>query len=466
MNLLYIFTDEQRFDTLRAYGNDLIETPNLDRLAADSIVFERAYVTQAVCTPSRSTLLTGLYPHNTGCVRNNIALREETQTVAEMLEGDTYRTAYMGKWHLGDEVFRQHGFDEWITIEDGYNGHFRPGRDRHAHSTYFDWLAPHGIADVSVSPEGYRGIRRDVAARLPERYSKPAYLAEEATRFIEENARQPFALFVSFLEPHMPFFGPRDDQYDPDSIPLPPNFDHPPGPAQSTKDRSRVAHGFGYKAHMGTEDPTEADWRRLIARYWGLVSQVDTAVGKIFQALETSGGAENTLVVFTSDHGDQMGSHRMVAKCTQYEESIRVPLLLRIPGHPGNGSRVAHTVGQVDLVPTLLDYMGQAVPGHLDGFSLRGVLDRGEAPPEGDVFVEWSPLNPDDPHDVPIRTIITPDLWKLNRRVSGEDELYHLGDDPLETSNLAGRPEHRDRTADLMRRIERWKTRTGDALTG
>ena len=464
MNLLYIFTDEQRFDTLRAYGNTLIETPHLDRLASESIVFDRAYVTQAVCTPSRSTLLTGLYPHSTGCVRNNIPLRDETRTLAEMVDGTTYRTGYFGKWHLGDEVFRQHGFDEWITTEDGYNGHFSPGRDRHAHSTYFDWLEPQQVGEVSVSPEGYRGFRRDTVARLPEEFSKPTYLAGEACRFIEENAKRPFMLFVNFLEPHMPFFGPHDEQYDPDTIPLPPNFNDPPGPAQSTRDRNRVAAGAGYKSHMGTDEPSEKDWRQLIARYWGLVSEVDTAVGSILDGLERSDAADDTLVVFTSDHGDQMGSHRMVAKCTQYEESIRVPLLLRIPGHRRNGSRVKHPVSHVDLLPTLLDFLGQPIPDGLEGFTLRPLLDRDERPTEGDVFVEWTPLNPEDPHDVPIRTIITPDLWKFNWRGSKEDELYHLSVDPHETSNLAGRAEHQKRIADLTQRIQRWQNRTRDTL--
>ena len=235
MNLLYLFTDEQRFDALRAYGNPQIDTPHLDRLAAEGVLFDRAYETQPVCTPSRSTLLTG---------------------------------------------------------------HFSPGRDRHAHSTYFDWL-----------------------------------------------------------EPHMPFFGPRDEQYDPDGVPLPPNFTHPPGPGQSTKDRKRAAHSAGYEQFFGTAQPNEQDWRRLIARYWGLVSQID-------------------------------------------------------------------------LVPTLLDYMEQPVPEGLDGFTLR--------------------------------TVITPDLWKLNWRGSAENELYHLADDPHETANLAGREEHRERVMELRRRIEHWQRRTGD----
>ena len=127
-NLLFLFTDEQRADTMAAYGNSRIEMPNLNRLAEQSVVFDRAYVTQPVCTPSRSTIMTGLWPHTSGCTANNIALRDDTPCLPEMLRDD-YATAYHGKWHLGDEIFAQHGFDEWVSIDDLYAPHCSPGRD-------------------------------------------------------------------------------------------------------------------------------------------------------------------------------------------------------------------------------------------------------------------------------------------------------------------------------------------------
>ena len=128
-NLLFIYTDEQSFNTLAAYGNEQIEMPHLNRLAAASSVFEKAYVTQPVCTPSRSTLLTGLYPHTNGCTENNIPLQPTTACLPEMLAAGDYATAHIGKWHLGDELFAQHGFAEWVSIEDGYNAYFSAGRD-------------------------------------------------------------------------------------------------------------------------------------------------------------------------------------------------------------------------------------------------------------------------------------------------------------------------------------------------
>ena len=128
-NLLFLFTDEQRADTLGCYGNEFVQTPNLDRLAAESFVFENTYVTQSVCTPSRSSIMTGLYPHTCGCTANNIPLRSEIPCLPELVADPEYRTAHMGKWHLGDEIFPQHGFQEWETIEVVYAYRCRPGRD-------------------------------------------------------------------------------------------------------------------------------------------------------------------------------------------------------------------------------------------------------------------------------------------------------------------------------------------------
>lgn len=144
-NLLFIYTDEQAVDTLAAYGNTQIEMPNLNELANDSTVFEHAYVTQPVCTPSRSTLLTGLYPHENGCTRNNIPLSRKTKCFPELLNDSDYRTGHFGKWHLGDEIFKQHGFDEWVSIEDAYYGYYSEDRDKNEKSDYHSFLIENGF---------------------------------------------------------------------------------------------------------------------------------------------------------------------------------------------------------------------------------------------------------------------------------------------------------------------------------
>ena len=480
-NLLFVFTDEQRVDTLAAYGNTRIEMPNLNRLASQSHVFDRAYVTQPVCTPSRSTLLTGLWPHTSGCTANNVPLAEATPCLPEMLPAGRWATAYHGKWHLGDEIFAQHGFEQWRSVEDLYRPHYSPGRDRSARSTYHHWLLSRGITPADGDVFG-----RDETARLPEEHGKPAYLAGEASRYIREHRHEPFVLFVNFLEPHMPFFGPRDAQYAPADVSLPGNFDAPPTEDQPLKTRL-YARSYYERGHSGLPLKTEADWRRMIANYWGLCSLVDTHVGAILETLDDCGLAERTIVVFTSDHGDMMGSHRLLAKCTQFEEAVRVPMLIRLPGQR-EGRRVAGPVSHIDLLPTLLDYLGVEPPAHVQGRSLRPQMEAGAPPRE--VFVEWNGANTGleglpalhgthvaeyadaiatrgnalaTIHD-PVRTIITPDGWKLNASPLGEHELYNLTSDPQERRNRAGLPEDRPLMRALCQRIAKWQRRTGDAV--
>jgi arylsulfatase A-like enzyme len=477
-NLLFIFTDEQRADTMAAYGNNVIQTPNLNRLSESCHVFDRTYVTQPVCTPSRASIMTGRWPHTCGLVRNNISLPVDTPCLPEMLPSGDYATAYHGKWHLGDELFAQHGFDEWVSIEDGYTNNYSPGRDKSTRSDYDQWVQAQG-----VHPHPEKSIGRSEATRLPEQYGKPAFLAQESSRFIRENKDRPFCLYTNFLEPHMPFFGPRDDQHDHADITMPINFDNPPTDDQPLRAR------FNYLKHLEKGDSdrqlrTEADWRRQIANYWGLCSLVDTHVGTILQTLEECGLYDDTIIVYTSDHGDMMGSHRMLAKTVMFEEAVKVPLLVKLPGQD-SCTHVARPVSQVDLVPTLLDLMGADVADHLDGTSLAPLMD-GDTPEPEDVIIEWNGtdgLGAKAREDAPewqnelgtpeevaaelstqVRGILTPDGHKFNCRVNGDHELYDLNADPGETRNLASDASQTDRMRDMLGRIRRWQDDTGDEV--
>jgi arylsulfatase A-like enzyme len=185
-NLLFLFTDQQRHDTIAAGGNERIKVPNLNRLAEESVVFTQAYVAQPVCTPSRGTIMTGLYPHNHGALGNNVALRKETSTIAEMLEGvggdsggavgaggTNYRTGYVGKWHLGDEIYAQHGFTDWVSIDDNYHKHVSEGNDPNAHCDYYHFLRQNGFEPDAKDKSGYDYFSRNYCTRLPEEFSKP-----------------------------------------------------------------------------------------------------------------------------------------------------------------------------------------------------------------------------------------------------------------------------------------------------
>ncbi|MFC1454326.1 sulfatase-like hydrolase/transferase, partial [Verrucomicrobiota bacterium] len=224
-NLLFIFTDEQRIDTLACYGNKKIQMPNLNALSEKAVVFTEPYCTQPVCTPSRGSLMTGLWPHSHGATNNNLPLNTDALCLPELLSVETrsaYRTAYMGKWHLGDEIFPQHGFDQWVAIEDGYHPHYGSGRDQSRRSSYHHFLVDSGFVPARPA-DGFIGFSRDFATRLAERYGKPHFLGSQASEFIRRNEGNPWLLAVNFLEPHMPFQSPRDEQYDPNEVDLPDN---------------------------------------------------------------------------------------------------------------------------------------------------------------------------------------------------------------------------------------------------
>lgn len=468
-NLLFILTDQQRADTMRCYGNAQIQTKNLNALVDESFVFENAYVSQPVCSPSRATILTGLYPHTARVPACNIPLPTETKTIAELVSDD-YRCAYLGKWHLGDEIFPQHGFTEWVGTEDTYRRFYSKPEFLYRLSDYHHFLVAKGFTP-EVESMGQKVFSRHVAASMEEPFTKAAFLGDRAVQFINENSDTPFMLFVSYLEPHPPHTGPFNEMYDAFSLPVGPHFMKKPPQNASLLNRVMAAY-YMESEEYGYDLRTEEGWRRVRARYWGNITLVDHSVGKILRALEESEIANNTIVVFTSDHGEMVGDHGILGKTVMYEEAIKVPLVMRVPWFGKQNRWIRGNFSQLDLVPTLLSLMGEAIPGNLQGESCVDVL-RGEALLEEDVFVEW---NRSDGHPLPgeaevnraliqpWRTIISADRWKLNLSAHDKCELYDLNTDPLEMVNLFDQPERLARIRALATRIRRWQERTGDEM--
>jgi len=440
-NLLFIWTDEQRADTMAAYGNTKIHAPNLNKLASESFVFKGTYITQPVCSPSRTSVMTGLWPHTSGVIKNNIPLRSETQCLPEMIDSPEYQSAYMGKWHLGDEIFAQHGFDEWVAIEDGYYKYYSSPDKKQARSDYYHFLVSRGH-----KPKG-RAFSRNYAASLPFEESKPKFLATKACDFLKRHRDEPFVLYINFLEPHMPFTGPFDNEHDPADVDLPENFNDPLEENEPLAYRKRLAKC------IKKYGPDEKCYRELIAKYWGLVTEVDTSVGRIYRTLEELGLADNTIVVYTSDHGDMMGSHRLVEKGVMYEEAVKVPLLIRVPWMSKKQNMIEGPVSHIDLVPTLLDLMKCQKPQHLQGDSLLPLMKGGKAA-EDHVFIEWPT----------IRTVISPDGWKLALSTDDKCQLFNLTSDPGETTNLYDSGKHADVIRRLTKKIHDWQKKNKDTV--
>jgi arylsulfatase A-like enzyme len=463
-NLLFLFTDQQRQDTLAAYGNHQIKVPNLNKLAAESVVFHNYYCTQPICTPSRGSLLTGLWPHTHGEYTNNIPLDPAIPVLVEMLPPHKYRTAYFGKWHLGNEIFQQRGFDEFESTEDIYDKFYSKdnpppaGEAPRTRSGYYRFLIAHG---QQPGPDGE--FTRGQSNALPVELSKPAYLAELASSFLDETKSkpQPWIMYVNFLDPHSPFGSAYNSMYDPKSMPVPATFNTPP----SSTDLSRTEVIRTGLEKRPTELSTEEVLRREMAHYWGKVSLVDTMVGRILARLAETNQYEDTIIVFTTDHGEMMGDHHLMYKSVMYEEAAKVPMLVKIPGlvsHPG----VPTPTSGIDVVPTLLDLLGEQIPPHLQGESWAPYLKAGKTPPPHDVIIEWNgppyPLTKE--HLESLRTLRTLDGWKLTLAATGEGELFNLNTDPKETHNLFYEESSLPLIQQLSAKINLWQKSTGDQL--
>ncbi len=483
-NVVFIFSDQQRYDTLSCYGNDWINVPRLNALADESFVFERAYVAQPVCTPARATIVTGLYPHFAGPTVNKMALPPDRQSVAEMAPED-YHTGWFGKWHLGDDVIRQHGFDEWISTEDGHRPEYSRREYRTQMSDYHQHLVENGFEPELRMEDGTMMFSPMQRARVPAEHQMASFLGGKAADFIDRNSDGPFMLYVSTFEPHPPYHGPYDDMYDPEDLPVGPTFLKVPegGSRHNTVRAEYCTQYLGQpdadtdpylqpNAARGHDVTSEAGWRKLRAQYFANITLVDEMVGTILDALERNGVADNTVVVFTSEHGEMAGDHGMLEKRSMYEESARVPLIMHVPGISNSHQMVEGAVGHVDLVPTILDLMGASLPDHLQGKSLTPVL-RGEQTLDGnEVFVQWNGVSDiDDRHlgspeinlrnTQPWRTIVR-DGWKLALCATDQGELYDMVNDPYEQTNLFDHPDQRNRVRDLAARIRLWQHKNFD----
>jgi arylsulfatase A-like enzyme len=464
-NLILFLPDQQRADTIACYGGKKVHAPNLNKLASESVVFERTYVTHPVCTPSRSSLMTGTWAHINGCTRNSVPLDQRFRVFAELMEDKDYYTAYMGKWHLGEEGPAGRGFHEWISTE--------PRGD------YTNFLVSSGIIPDKQNGQFSEPAISNLALEL----SRPKFLENHACEFIEKRRRYPFILVVAFVEPHSPYNGPLNDEHllsevdldvtatlpESENIPLRYRLMREWQQAEAILDRERLPTQLFFGI-------TPDEYRSIRQRYLGLVTLIDQSIGAILGCLERFGLSDDTIVVHTSDHGDSLGAHHLFGKEVMFEEAARVPLLFRLAGQK-RGLIVPQPISHIDFVPTLLDLLGQSSHPQCAGKSLMPVL-RGETVPPQSVFIEWAPnrtkikkgtsLAPrrmiKRAVDESTRTVVSPDGWKLCLRDQDLNELYNLTDDPLERRNLYLDRQYASVISRWAGEIRRWQEAANDKL--
>ncbi|MFP4501262.1 MAG: sulfatase [Candidatus Hydrogenedentota bacterium] len=361
-NIILITADQLRWDCLGFAGNPDVRTPNLDNLAAHAVHFEQAICQQALCVPSRSTILTGQRPRTHGVVDNRDSLRPDAVTFAHLLRNAGYQTAAVGKMHF-NPTRAPYGIDTLVLAEqDG------PGRND---DDYHAWLKEHNRidridvwdqVDRAQAPIAYWHALGALPSNLPESMHATTWTGDQGVRFLQRRAREPFFLWASFIKPHHPFDPPRpwDRLYDPAALTLPAGFTLPV-PEYDAK-------------HGGFFDPkemTEARFRRVLALYYANISHMDQQIGRLLATL-TARGHTNNLIVFASDHGDYMGQHGLITKKHNqvYDSLLRTPLL--VAGMPGQrrGERDPALAELTDIFPTFLELAGVPVPETCEGTSL------------------------------------------------------------------------------------------------
>jgi arylsulfatase len=439
-NVLFLYTDQQRWDTLCCAGYPHMRTPNLDGLAARGALFDNAFCNNPVCMPSRQSMLSGQYSSALGCVTNGIEMREEVPTVWTVLKPYGYHAANIGKLHFKNHSTRDHrdphptyGLDTLILSDE-------PGCYDDA---YIKWVSEKDPAQVENcrcgTPPAWIGKpiekpRRGIEPYVfpgPEHLTHSAFVAEETADFIRRRKGETFFAIAGFYAPHEPLNPPQRfvDMYDSATLPAP--------AMNAGEDR------FGL---------SDAGWRNVRAYYYALVSHVDDQIGHILSALDEAGLREDTLVIFTSDHGEHLGDHGAFSKGPPGLDSCaHVPLIVSWPGRLREGARFSEIIEAVDLAPTVLDLCGVQVPPFMQGRSFRALIEGGDYKPRSSAFIE---------HRMPFS-----DSWKTVRTLDfkycasskGVELLFDLRADPNELRNVVGEAPYLEALNDMRRELlKRW----------
>jgi len=419
MNLLIIQTDEHHFSTLGCYGGGIVGTPNIDWIAKQGALCSGFYATTPVCSPSRGSLVSGLYPQKTPVTTNNIPLDDSIVTFAELLRRQGYRTGYAGKWHLDGNgkpqwaPERKFGFDDNRFMFN--RGHWKK---------FVQTAKGPAVGSRNAGGQPNYGLNG-----ADEKTFSTDWLCDRAVDFIRTDSSQPFCYMVSLPDPHGPntVRAPYDTMYKDVRVPIPVSLKRKPGQIPA----------WGRPAGV-----TVAQLQKLMPNYYGMVRCIDDNVGKILDTLRDRKLLEKTIIVFTADHGDLCGEHGRLNKGVPYEGSARIPFLMYSPGQIKPGTVVTEALSNIDFLPTVMSLLSVSHDLTVDGRDASGLLT-GRRP------VDWK--------DITIvrgagRSGETGNPWlsaitarfKLVFSASEEPWLIDLKNDPNELTNLFGQSEHRD----------------------
>ncbi len=362
-NILFYCTDQQRFDTIGALGNPYVRTPRIDKLVEEGTAFTHAYCQSPICTPSRSSFMTGLYPSRVHNTRNGNDTwpTDAPPLISKLLADSGYLCGNIGKFHLTSSGERTEP-----RLDDGYSYW------KFSHAPRDDWKEGHDYADWVREKGGDLDALRSRPENVPPEYHQTTWATDRAIEFAAQNADHPWFLTVNIYDPHPPFVPPKEyaDQFDPAGMPGAHNVE------SDRKTHERLREVDFQKGSKEYRSPSEFDGKQEQALYYAMIAQIDDQFARLLKALEDSGQRDNTLVVYSSDHGETLGDHGLLLKgCRFYEGLVRVPLIFSWPGIIRENLQADGLVELLDLSATLLDYGGVTVPKYFQGRSLRPVLE-------------------------------------------------------------------------------------------
>lgn len=445
-NVLWICTDQQRFDTLGCYGNPYVETPNLDRLASRGMLFENAYCQNPTCSPSRASFLTGRYPRTTKCRQNGQKIDKTERLISKIFSENNYVCGLAGKLHINPcQPSVCKGMEE--RIDDGYDVfHWsHGGHDGWATHEYFQWLRERGVKFEAKPVTGTDLVQYG----MDEEYHQTKWCTDKAINFIKANVEYGNSWFFSlnYYDPHHPFDPPKDylDKYldKLDSLPLP---NYKKGELENKPLFQQLDHKGAYNHHDSNnaaivfDNMTEWEHRLMKASYYAMIELIDKQVGRLMETLEKCGQAEQTIVIFHSDHGEMLGDHGIYLKGPYfYEGAVHVPLIISCPGTIAENVRMKELVELLDLAPTLIEAGNLPKQPQMQGKSLWNMLKTGEGEvihKEG-VYSEYYNSMPWHKNPTAHCTMIFDGRYKLvSVHSTNEGELYDLKQDAMETNNL------------------------------
>lgn len=424
-NILIVISDQHSRRWSSPYGHQFIQTPNMQRLSDDGVTFDCAYTNSPICVPARASFMTGKHVSNIGVWDNGTPLSSDEPTWAHLLNAAGYETTLCGKMHFQGQD-QHHGFTKRILDD--------------VHGTHSSKLNAYW-ADPDPSR---RGAGRDFFEEVgPGDHYYSDYdeeAAKRASTYLSEPERnsQPWALVVGFITPHNPFIcrQPYWDMYYPEHADLPTN----PAHHDTLHPRNqRMAEWFD------TVDLTDDQIRRCRAAYYGLCSYTDDQLGVVLDALDDNGLTEDTIVIYTSDHGEANGEHGMWHKQSFYEDSCAIPFIVKGPGVSGNGRRSAEPISLVDLSRTLLELGNASIPDGIDGKDLTPLLGGAQDDPNAHAISEYFAVGA----NASSRMLRQGD-WKLIFHHNEAPELFNLKEDPEERNDLSSTTTHQDTLNKLM----------------